>query len=117
MKTVTKEEIIVKAEQISEMLSQIEEVDFYKRAEQQVNENSTIQQLIDEIKHQQKEAVNLQHYGKTEALKLVEEKIKQLNEELDEIPLVKEFKQAQREVNKVLQQLTTNISNRVADQI
>ncbi|WP_423246039.1 hypothetical protein [Lactobacillus delbrueckii] len=40
------------------------------------------------IKALQKQAVNLQHYGKKEALKQVEAKIDKLEEELDGIPVV-----------------------------
>lgn len=112
-----KEEVIAKAEQLAKMVSNIEEVDFYKRAEIQVNENETIQEFIEKIKRQQKEAVNLQHYRKTEALKLVDANIIKLQDELNSIPLVKEFKQTQIEVNKVLQLLTTTISERIEDEI
>ncbi|MCD8502327.1 MAG: YlbF family regulator [Bacillaceae bacterium] len=117
MSLLTKEEIMAKAEQMANLVSALEEVDFYKRAENQVDTNETIQQLIEKIKRQQKEAVNLQHYRKTEALKLVEESIVELQDELEGIPLVKEYKQTQLEVNKILQLATTSISKRIAEEI
>ncbi len=69
------------------------------------------------IKGLQKQAVNLQHYGKPEALKKVEEKIAQLEQELDEIPIVQEFKQSQVDVNELLQIIASTISNTVTDEI
>ena len=73
--------------------------------------------LIADIKGLQKQAVNLQHYGKPEALKKVEDKIASIEQELDEIPVVQEFKQSQIEVNELLQIIASTISNTVTDEI
>ncbi len=116
-KTFTKDEIVEKAQEIAKMIAETEEVEFFKQAELQVNENPRIQQLIGQIKRFQKEAVNLEHYAKDEALKKAEDKLDALQDELDEIPLVKEFKQSQMEVNGLLQLVATTISNTVTDEI
>ncbi|MFN7250757.1 MAG: RicAFT regulatory complex protein RicA family protein [Anaerobacillus sp.] len=116
-KTYTKDEIIAKAEEIAKMIAETEEVEFFKRAELQVNENIKVQQLISQIKRTQKEAVNLEHYGKGEAQKKADQKIDELQDELDEIPLVKEFKQSQLDVNALLQLVATTITNTVTDEI
>ena len=57
------------------MIAETEEVDFFKRAEAQINENEKVRKIISRIKGLQKQAVNFQHYGKAEALKKTEEKI------------------------------------------
>ncbi|MEK4565235.1 RicAFT regulatory complex protein RicA family protein [Alkalihalobacillus sp. FSL R5-0424] len=113
----SKEDVREKARELAKMVAGTEEVDFYKRAEKQVNDHLRIQELIAQIKKQQKEAVNLKHYGKTEALKQVEEKIDSLHNEIDEIPLVQEFKRSQVEVNYLLQMITNTISKTVTDEI
>ncbi|MBM0065079.1 YlbF/YmcA family competence regulator [Alkalicoccobacillus gibsonii] len=113
----TKEDVKEKARELAKMVAETEEIDFYKRAEKQVNDHIRIQELIAQIKKQQKEAVNLKHYGKTEALKQVEEKIDSLHNEIDEIPLVQEFKRSQIEVNYLLQMITNTISKTVTDEI
>jgi cell fate (sporulation/competence/biofilm development) regulator YmcA (YheA/YmcA/DUF963 family) len=46
-----------------------------------------------------------------------ENKIDQLMDELDAIPLVKEFKQSQKEVNDLLQYISKTISERVTEAI
>ncbi|HET7657611.1 MAG TPA: YlbF family regulator [Bacillales bacterium] len=112
-----KVEIIAKAKELARMISETEEVDFFKRAEKQINENGKVSQLIEDIKKTQKEAVNLQHFGKHEALKEVEEKINRMTDEVDNIPIVQEFKQSQTEVNNLLQLVTTTISNTVTEEI
>lgn len=113
----TKEDVKEKARELAKMVAETEEIDFYKRAEKQVNDHIRIQELIAQIKKQQKEAVNLKHYGKTEALKQVEKKIDSLHNEIDEIPLVQEFKRSQIEVNYLLQMITNTISKTVTDEI
>lgn len=113
----TKDDIIQKAKEIADMISHTEEVDFFKRAEAQINENQKIREKIASLKSLQKQAVNFQHYGKEKALSLIEGKIEKIEEEIDEIPIVQEFKQSQGEVNELLQLVANAISNQVTSQI
>jgi len=113
----TKDDIVARATDLARMIAETEEVDFFKRAEAQLNENKKVHTLISDIKGLQKQAVNLQHYGKPEALKKVEDKIASIEQELDEIPVVQEFKQSQLDVNELLQIIASTISNTVTDEI
>lgn len=113
----TKDEIVAKAKDLAKMIAETEEVDFFKRAEALIHENEKISQHITTIKSLQKQAVNFQHYGKVEALKKTEEKIATLEQELDEIPIVNEFKQSQADVNDLLQLVASTISNSVTNEI
>ncbi|MBD8007558.1 RicAFT regulatory complex protein RicA family protein [Bacillus norwichensis] len=113
----TKEDIVERAHELAGMIAKTEEVDFFKRAEAQINENQKVREMIASIKSLQKQAVNFQHYEKERALELVEEKIEKLEKELDEIPIVQEFKQSQTDVNDLLQMVASAISNKVTDEI
>ncbi|MFS0654813.1 RicAFT regulatory complex protein RicA family protein [Bacillus sp. 179-C3.3 HS] len=113
----SKKDIVERARELAKMISETEEVDFFKKAEAQINENTKISAIINQIKALQKQAVNLKHYGKHEALKQVEEKIDALQEELDDIPIIQEFKESQVEVNSLLQLVAHTISNQVTDEI
>lgn len=113
----SKDEIIAKAREIAKMIAETDEVDFFKRAEAAIHENEKVRTNIKAIKGLQKQAVNFQHYSKEEALKKTEEKISQLEQELDEIPIVNEFKQSQSDVNDLLQLVATTISNAVTNEI
>jgi cell fate (sporulation/competence/biofilm development) regulator YmcA (YheA/YmcA/DUF963 family) len=117
MTVYTRDEILAKANELAKMLAETEEVAFFKKAEAQINKNEKVQKLIQDIKRLQKESVNLQHYQKFEALRENENKIDQLMDELDAIPLVKEFKQSQKEVNDLLQYISKTISERVTEAI
>ncbi|GAA0339338.1 regulatory iron-sulfur-containing complex subunit RicA [Bacillus carboniphilus] len=113
----TKEDIIARARELAAMISETEEVDFFKRAEAQINQNQKVREKIASLKSLQKSAVNFQHFGKTEALKMVEAKIEKIEQEIDEIPVVQEFKSSQVEVNDLLQVVAHTISNTVTNQI
>lgn len=113
----TKDDIVARAQELARMIAETEEVDFFKRAEANINENQKVKTMIADIKGLQKQAVNLQHYGKPEALKKVEDKIASIEQELDEIPVVQDFKQSQLEVNELLQIIASTISNTVTDEI
>lgn len=113
----TKKEIMEESRKLAEKIAETEEVDFFKRAESQINDHLRVQEIIGQIKLLQKEAVNLKHYEKTEALKETDAKIDALQDELDDIPLVQEFKQSQGEVNDLLQMVSNTISNTVTQKI
>jgi cell fate (sporulation/competence/biofilm development) regulator YmcA (YheA/YmcA/DUF963 family) len=113
----TKDDIVARAKELASMIAETEEVDYFKRAEAQIHDNEKVRALISDIKGLQKQAVNLQHYGKPEALKKVEDRITTLENELDEIPVVQDFKQSQLEVNDLLQIIASTISNTVTDDI
>jgi cell fate (sporulation/competence/biofilm development) regulator YmcA (YheA/YmcA/DUF963 family) len=117
MTTYTKEEILGKAKELAKMIATTEEVEFFKKAESQINTNANVAKLMGQIKNLQKQAVNLQHYQKHEASREVEEKIDALMAELDSIPVVQEFKQSQNDVNDILQMVSHTISNKVTDEI
>jgi cell fate (sporulation/competence/biofilm development) regulator YmcA (YheA/YmcA/DUF963 family) len=117
MKKYSKEDILLRARELAGMISETEEVDFFKRAEAKLNENEKVRLTINEIKQLQKQAVNFQHYGKTEALRKTEAKIDELQEELDNLPIIQQFKDSQGDVNDLLQLVATTISKKVTDEI
>ena len=104
-KLYTKDEIIAKAREIAVMIANTEQVEFFKRAEAQINENQKIRESIASLKSLQKQAVNFQQYGKEKALNIIESKID------------KEFKQSQFEVNDLLQLVSNTIANSVTDEV
>ena len=116
-KIYTKDEIIAKAREIAHMIANTEQVEFFKRAEAQINENQKIRENIASLKSLQKQAVNFQQYGKEKALSLIEGKIEKIQAGIDEVPIVQEFKQSQGEVNDLLQLVSNTIANTVTDEI
>ncbi|MDA6130820.1 YlbF family regulator, partial [Escherichia coli] len=54
----TKDEIVERAKELARMIAETEEVDFFKRAEAQINENDKVSATITTIKGLQKQAVN-----------------------------------------------------------
>ena len=116
-KKYTKDEIIAKANEIAMMIANTEQVDFFKRAEEQINENQKVRESISSLKSLQKQAVNFQQYGKEKALNIIEGKISKIEEEIDAVPIVQEFKQSQGEVNELLQMVSTTIANGVTNEV
>lgn len=113
----TRDDILAQARELAKMIAETEEVDFFKRAEEKINQNEKVRAMIQQIKSLQKQAVNLQHYGKHEALKKVEAEIDAIYEQLSQIPIVDEFQQSQMEVNDLLQLVASTISKTVTDEI
>ncbi|KGA98520.1 hypothetical protein AJ85_03065 [Alkalihalobacillus alcalophilus ATCC 27647 = CGMCC 1.3604] len=113
----TRQEVLTKAKELASMMAETEEVDFFKKAEKQINEHLRVQELIAQIKKLQKEAVNLKHYNKSEALKQTEAKIDELQDEIEQIPLVQEFQQSQVDVNDLLQMVSNTITKKITEEI
>ncbi|HLR61884.1 MAG TPA: YlbF family regulator [Lentibacillus sp.] len=113
----TRKEILDEAKKLANMLANTEEIDRFKQVEAKINDNKKVQRLITKIKTLQTQAVNFQAYGKTEALKKVEEEIDRLHAEVDDIPIVQEFKDTQGVVNDVLQLVSGTISREVTNNV
>lgn len=113
----TRKEVLDEAKDLANKIANTEEVDRFKKLEEKINENKKVQDNIRKIKAMQKQAVNLQAYNKKEALVAVEEQIDRLQAELDEIPVVSEFKEIQLVVNDVLQLITGTIAREVTKDI
>ncbi len=113
----TRKEVIDEAKSLAAMLAKTDEIERFKEVEAKVNQNEKVQRLISRIKRLQKQAVNLQAYEKTEALKKVETDIETIQNELDSIPVVQEFKEIQVVVNEVLQLVSGTIAREVTNHV
>lgn len=113
----TRTQVLDEAKSLAQMLAKTEEIDRFKQVEAKINENKKVQQLITKIKALQKQAVNFQAYEKTEALKKVEAEIDRLQAEIDDIPVVQEFKETQVVVNDILQLVSGTISREVTNDV
>ncbi|MGD8191124.1 RicAFT regulatory complex protein RicA family protein [Brevibacillus ginsengisoli] len=113
----TNKEILEKAREVALMIAKSKEVDFFKRAENQIKHNDRVQDLIHEVKQKQKQIVKFEAMNKPEVAKQLEEEYNQLQDELDSIPVVAEFKQSQMDVNDLLQMVTHVITNTVSERI
>lgn len=113
----SKDDIVVKAKEIAHMIANTEEVEFFKKAEEQINENQFVREKIASLKTLQKQAVNFQHLGKEKALKMIEGKIAGIEEEIDSLPVVQQFKQSQTDVNELLQLVSNAIANNVTNEV
>ncbi|WP_067838372.1 RicAFT regulatory complex protein RicA family protein [Amphibacillus sediminis] len=117
MANYSKEDILAQVDQLTSNLNQLEEVERFKELEARLNANQKVKQKIADIKALQKQAVNLQAYGKTEAVKQIDQQIDAIQAEIDTIPIVAEFKSTQVVVNDILQLLIKNIEQNVQAQI
>ncbi|MGP4107061.1 RicAFT regulatory complex protein RicA family protein [Virgibacillus sp. L01] len=113
----TRKQILDEAKGLAQMLAGTEEIDRFKQVEAKINDNKKVQQLITKIKTLQKQAVNFQAYEKTEALKKVEGEIDRLQAEIDDIPVVQEFKETQIVVNDILQLVSGTIAREVTNDV
>lgn len=117
MKIYSRKEVLDEAKKLAAMLAKTEEIERFKELEVKINQNEKVQRLISKIKTLQKQAVNLQAYDKKEALKKVEDEIDRVQDELDQIPIVQEFKEIQLVVNDVLQLVSGTIAREVTNHV
>jgi len=106
----TKDDIIAQTQELVAQLAATEEVQSFKRIEQQVQANKKVANLVAEIKNLQKQAVNLEHYEKNEALQQVRLQLAEKQAELDELPIMQDYQQSLSAVNALLTAITEAMS-------
>lgn len=104
------EEILEQADRLSAKIQDLDLVKDYRRVEEQIHANHSIDTRMKELKRNQKQAVNFQNYGKIEALKASEHTIQSLEHDINQLPIVGEFRTAQREANDLLQLMIETMS-------
>ncbi|MFC7441515.1 RicAFT regulatory complex protein RicA family protein [Laceyella putida] len=109
--------ILAEARKFAALLERSTEVKRYREAEMQVNRSDAVQQTIAAIKRKQKELVHAKHYQKPEYVRLLEQELERLNQRLDHLPIVREYQQAQVEVNGLLQTIQQVIADTVSKKI
>lgn len=114
---VVREDILSKAKEIADLLSTTDEVITYQKAEKKIRENEHVQSLISQIKKKQKEIVAFEHFENPEMVKKIEKEVEALQDELDSIPLVQQFKQTQSDINYLLQLVVSVIRDTLSQKI
>ncbi|WP_405082632.1 RicAFT regulatory complex protein RicA family protein [Paenibacillus chitinolyticus] len=114
---IVREDILTKTKELAELLTTSSEVQFFQQAEKQINQNEHIQSLIQAMKKKQKEIVAFEKFDNEIMVKKIEKEIEDLQDELDNIPIVSEFQQSQADINYLLQLVMGVIRDTIADKI
>ena len=114
---IVREDILSKAKELAELISTSNEVQFFQKAEHQIANNDHIQTLISSIKKKQKEIVAFQSFENQKMVDKIEKEVDELQEQLDSIPIVSEFKQTQEDINYLLQLVMSVIRDTISEKI
>jgi cell fate (sporulation/competence/biofilm development) regulator YmcA (YheA/YmcA/DUF963 family) len=109
--------VLVQARQFVDLILKSEEVQRFRAAEEQVKKSKTVQNYIDTIKRKQKELVHAKHYQKTKYARILEKELEQLNQELENLPIIREYQQTQVGVNDLLQTIQQVIGTTVSKKV
>ncbi|MCS1351213.1 RicAFT regulatory complex protein RicA family protein [Mechercharimyces sp. CAU 1602] len=112
-----RQDVLSLARHFGEELTQVDEVASFRSAEAQIDRSERVQQLIEMIKKKQKELVHAKHYQKEAHIGQVEVELDELNQQLDTLPIVREYQQSQMMVNDLLQMIQQTLAVAVTDQI
>ncbi|WP_128894166.1 RicAFT regulatory complex protein RicA family protein [Longirhabdus pacifica] len=114
---VVREDIMASTKQLSALIGTSDEVIAYQQAEKKIQDNEHVQSLIQSIKKKQKELVGFEYFKNDDMIKKIEGEMQALENELDEIPLVQQFKQSQSDINYLLQLVVSIIKDSLAEKI
>ncbi len=113
-----REDIMAKAKEVAELLSSSDEADVFRKAEKRVNEHPEIQRLIAAIKKKQKEIVAFETtFKNADMVKKIEAEIEELQNQLDDYPIVTQFRQSQSDLNYTLQLVFNLIRDTLSEKI
>ena len=111
------EVIMGKANDLAAMIAQSADAKLFRAAEVKIQANERVQALIKTIKRKQKEAVAFEQFGNPQKVTQIEAEIAELQAELDDIPVVQQFKQTQDDLNHLLQLVIGVVADQVSKQI
>ncbi|TDF98351.1 RicAFT regulatory complex protein RicA family protein [Paenibacillus piri] len=114
---IVREDIMAKAKELADLISTSNEVQFFQKAEVQISSNDQIQTLISAIKKKQKEIVAFESFENKKMVEKIEKEIEELQNQLDSIPIVNEFRQSQEDINYLLQLVMSVIRDTVSEKI
>jgi len=115
---IIREDILAKARELADMIATTEEVRLFQRAEKQIQANERVQTLIAQLKKRQQELVAFENTFKNEEMAAkIRKEMDELQDELDSIPIVQQFKQSQVDVNYMLQSIVSIIRDTVAEKV
>jgi cell fate (sporulation/competence/biofilm development) regulator YmcA (YheA/YmcA/DUF963 family) len=114
---IVSEDILGKAKELAQLISNSNEVQFFQKAELQISSNDNIQTIISAIKKKQKEIVAFESFQNTKMVEKIEKEIEELQQQLDAIPIVNEFRQSQEDINYLLQLVMSVIRDTVSEKI
>ncbi|MDF2964210.1 MAG: rane protein [Paenibacillus sp.] len=114
---IVREDILAKAKELAELISTSNEVQFFQKAEVQISSNDQIQTLISAIKKKQKEIVAFESFENKKMVEKIEKEIEELQDQLDSIPIVNEFRQSQEDINYLLQLVMSVIRDTVSEKV
>lgn len=114
---VIREDIMAKAKELAGLIGTSEEVRQFQKAEQMIQNHDRVQTLISAIKKKQKEIVAFESFQNKAMVEKIEREIEELQNELDDIPLVTEFQQSQSDINYLLQLVISVIRDTVSEKI
>ncbi|MBO0440338.1 RicAFT regulatory complex protein RicA family protein [Candidatus Enterococcus ikei] len=99
------------------LLGEDELIQRYKKLEEKVQNNEKLNELVEQIKAAQKDAVQFAHYDKPEAEKAAIKRADELTKEFDEHPLVVAYREQLMEANDLLQHVTDMIQYRINEEL
>lgn len=108
----SKDDILKQADQLTSKIQDLDLIKSYQNIEKQIHENRNIESKWIAWK-QQKQSVNFQNYGKQHAYQQSEDEIEALEDEINELPIVEEFRSAQYEANDLLQLMISTMEDRL----
>lgn len=114
---IVRDDIMAKAKELADLISTADEVQLYKRAEKQIQDNTDVQDLIKLIKKRQKEAVAFERFQNQKMVDKINGEIEELQDKLDGFPIVTQFKQTQEDINYLLQLVVSVVRDTVSEKI
>lgn len=114
---IVSDDIMAKANELAQLISTTDEVLMYQKAEKQVSSNSEIQDLIKLIKKRQKEVVAFERFQNQKMIDKINGELEELQDKLDDYPIVAQFKQTQEDINYLLQLVVGVIRDTVSEKI
>ena len=111
MEKKNKEEILLKLDELIDIIKKDEKYKRYKYLKEELKKNKDLMKLINDIKKEEKERVNKEY--RKEDISLNEKKINELKSNLESYPDYLEFQYLQEDLNNMFQSIKSILEDNI----
>ena len=105
------------AENLLQAIKQHDSVRYFQKAEQKIKAFPELEQQVDKMKAYQQEAVLYQKIDKQVAKEKAGEQADQLQKDLSELPIVKDYRDKMQDASDLVQYITNSLETKINEEL
>lgn len=104
-------------QQLIELLKQHDVIQAYQKAEAKIKHQPDLEHLVYDMKSYQQDSVLFQKIDKKNAKQVSEQKVDTIQSELDNLPIVQDYREKMQDASDLLQYITKTLEEKINEEL